>query len=50
MQKWGEKLFFKTTNVNESFQEISKDNGVIIVNYATSKHCQEYNVPTSQQL
>jgi hypothetical protein len=35
---------------NESLHEISIDNVVRLVNFATSEtlNCQEYNVPTSQ--
>jgi hypothetical protein len=36
MQKQGEKIF-KPTIENESFDEISNDNGVRVVNFATSK-------------
>jgi hypothetical protein len=48
--KVGREDIFKLTIGNESLHEISNDNGVIVVNFATSKksHCQKYNVPTSQ--
>jgi len=46
--KQGEDIFTPTIR-NVSLHEISSDNGVKIVNYATSKKsCQEYSVPTSQ--
>jgi len=35
--KVGKENFFKPTNGNESLHQDSKDNGVIIVNFATSK-------------
>jgi methionyl-tRNA synthetase len=40
----------KPTIVNESLHEISNDNGVRLVNFATSKKPQshKYDVPTSQ--
>jgi hypothetical protein len=36
--KVGTKDIFKLTIVNESLQEISNDNGVRLVNFATSKN------------
>jgi hypothetical protein len=40
---------FKPTIRNESLHEISNDNGLRSVNFATSKHfSQKYDVPTSQ--
>jgi hypothetical protein len=40
---------FKLTIWNESLHEISGDNGVRVVNFATSKNLsQRYDVPTSQ--
>jgi hypothetical protein len=42
-------IIFKSTIGNESFHEISIDNGVRVVNFATSKKsgCQKYNAVTS---
>ena len=37
MQKWGDNIF-KQTIGNESLHQDSNDNGVRIVNYATSKN------------
>jgi hypothetical protein len=36
---------------NESLYDISNDNGIRVVNFATAKKsdCQEYNILTSQQ-
>jgi len=42
---WREDIF-KPTIGNKSLHDICNDNGVRIVNFATSKNCQEYNVPT----
>jgi hypothetical protein len=42
----GREDIFKPTTGNESLQEISNDNGIRVVNFATS-YCQKYNVPTS---
>jgi hypothetical protein len=40
---------FKLTIWNESLHEISNDNGVRLVNFATSKNIsQKHDVPTSQ--
>jgi hypothetical protein len=41
---------FKPTIANESLHEISDDNGVRLVNFATSKNLksQKYNVPTME--
>jgi hypothetical protein len=41
-----EDIFIPTLG-NESLHEISKDNGVKVVNFATSKKCEvsKYNVP-----
>ena len=36
MQKWGENIL-KLTIGNESLHQVSNDNGVRIVNFATSK-------------
>jgi hypothetical protein len=49
-EKVGREDIFKPTIGNESLHETSNDNGVRVVNFATSKKfsCQEYNVPTSQ--
>jgi hypothetical protein len=45
----GRENTFKPTMGNENLQEISNDNGVRIVSFATSKNLsQKYNVPTSQ--
>jgi hypothetical protein len=46
--KVGRKTFFKPTIGNESLHEISNDNGVGVVNFATSKKsdCQKDSVPT----
>jgi hypothetical protein len=49
--KVGREDIFKTTIGNESLHEISNNNGVRVVNFATSKNLsQKYNVPTSQHL
>jgi hypothetical protein len=48
--KVGREDIFKPTNGNESLHEISNDNGVRVVNFATSKkkpYCQKHNVSTS---
>jgi hypothetical protein len=45
----GREDIFKPTVGNESLHKISNDNGVRVVNFATSKNdWQKYNVPTSQ--
>jgi hypothetical protein len=46
----GREGIFKLTIGNESLQEISNDNGVRLINFATSKkpQSQKYDVPTSQ--
>jgi hypothetical protein len=47
--KAGREDVFKATIGNESLHEISNDNGVTLVNFATSKNLnQKYDVPTSQ--
>jgi hypothetical protein len=47
--KVGREDIFKLTIGNESSHKISNDNGVRVVNFATSKNLsQKYNVPTSQ--
>jgi hypothetical protein len=47
--KIGREDIFKPTTGNESLHEISNDNGVRLVNFATSKNLsQKYDVPTSQ--
>jgi hypothetical protein len=48
--KVGKEDIFKPTIGNESLHEIITDNGVRIVNFATTKNLnsQKYNVPTSQ--
>jgi hypothetical protein len=48
--KVGRKDIFKPSIGNESLHEISNDNGVRLVNLATSKNpqSQKYDVPTSQ--
>jgi hypothetical protein len=47
--KVGREGIFKPTIANESLHEISNDNGVRLVNFATSKiRSQKYDVPTSQ--
>jgi exonuclease III len=48
--KVGREDIFKPTIGNESLHEISNDNGVRLVNLATSKNLksQKYDVPTSQ--
>jgi hypothetical protein len=48
--KVGKEDIFKPTIENESVHEISNDNGVRLVNFATSKslQSQKYDVPTSQ--
>jgi hypothetical protein len=48
--KVGRENIFEPAIGNESLHEISNDNGVIVVNFATSKNlsCQKYNVPSSQ--
>ena len=38
MQKWGEENIFKPTVGNESLHQDSNDNGVRIVNFATSNN------------
>jgi len=45
--KVGKENIFKPTIENESVHQVSTDNGVIIVNCATSKKssCQEHDVP-----
>jgi exonuclease III len=49
--KVGREDIFKLTIGNESLHEISNDNGVRLVNLATSKHIsQKYNVPTLQHI
>jgi hypothetical protein len=46
--KVGREYIFKLTIGNESFHEISNDNGVRLVNFDTSKNfSQKYYVPTS---
>jgi hypothetical protein len=49
-EKVGRENIFKPTIGNESLHEISNDNGVRVVNFATSKNLtvKEYNVPSSQ--
>jgi hypothetical protein len=45
----GKEDIFQLTYGNESLHEISNDNGVRLVNFATSKNLsQKYDVPTSQ--
>jgi hypothetical protein len=44
--KVGREDIFKPTIGNESLHEISNDNGVRVVNFATP-YCQKYNVSTS---
>jgi hypothetical protein len=48
--KVGRDDIFKPTIKNESLHEISNDNGVRVVNFATSKksNCQECNASTLQ--
>jgi hypothetical protein len=47
--KEGREDIFKPTIGNGSLHEISNDNGVRLVNFATSKnHSRKYNVPTLQ--
>jgi exonuclease III len=47
--KMSRKDIFKPTIGNECLHEISNDNGVRLVNFATSKNIiQKYDVPTSQ--
>jgi hypothetical protein len=47
--KVGTEDIFKPTIRNESLHEISNDDGVRLVNFATSENLsQKYNVPTSQ--
>jgi hypothetical protein len=48
--KVGRKDIFKPTIGNESLHKISNDNGIRLVNFATSKNIksQKYDVPTSQ--
>jgi hypothetical protein len=46
--KVGGEDVFKPTFGNESFHEISNDNGVRVLNFATLKIFEEYNVPTLQ--
>jgi hypothetical protein len=49
--KVGKGDIFKQINGNERLHKISYDNGIRVVNFATSKNLsQKYNVPTSQQL
>ena len=38
MQKWGERIFFKPKIGQESLHQDSNDNGVRLVNFATSKN------------
>jgi len=38
MQKWGRENIFKPTTGNESLYQDSNDNGVTVVNFATSKN------------
>jgi exonuclease III len=47
--KVGSEDIFKPTTGNESSHEISNDNGVRVVNFATSRkpYCQKFSVPTS---
>jgi hypothetical protein len=47
--KVGREDIFKPTIGNESLYEISNDNAVRVVNFATSKkpYCQKYDVSTS---
>jgi uncharacterized Zn-finger protein len=47
--KVGREDIFKPTIWNETSHEISNDNGVRVVNFATSKNsCQKHHVPPSQ--
>jgi hypothetical protein len=47
----GKEDILKLTTRNESLHEISNDNGVRLVNFATSKNLsQKYDVPTSHRL
>jgi hypothetical protein len=47
--KVGRKDIFKPTVGNKSLHEISNDNGVRVVNFATSMNLsQKYDVPTLQ--
>jgi hypothetical protein len=49
--KVGKEDIFKPTIGNESLHQISNDNGLRLVNFATSKNLsQQYDVPTSQHL
>jgi hypothetical protein len=50
--KVGREDIFKPTIGNGSLHEITNDNGVRLVNFATSKNLksQKYDVPTSQHL
>jgi hypothetical protein len=47
--KVGREDIFKPTIGNESLHKISNDNGVRVVNFATTQkpYCQKYYVPTS---
>jgi hypothetical protein len=46
--KVGREDTFKPITGNESLHKVSNDNGVRIVNFASSKksNCQEHNIPT----
>jgi hypothetical protein len=46
--KAGRKDSLKPTIRNDSLHEIRNDNGVTVVNLATSKNCQEDNIPPTQ--
>jgi exonuclease III len=47
--KVGREDIFKLTTGNESSHEISNDDGISVVNFATSKNsCQKHHVPSSQ--
>jgi hypothetical protein len=47
----GREDIFKPTIENENLHHITNDNGVRLVNFATSKsHSQKYNLPTLQLL
>jgi exonuclease III len=45
--KVGRKDNFKPRIGNESLHELNNDNGVTVVNFATSINLSKYNVPTS---